>query len=275
MGFEGWPDAGRISSGVVGYLRDRLEAKRFAEVKADDFYLFQSPGAESIRPLTNIKDGLVKSLSLPSTTFWFYKNEGANHDLILSLGAEPQLGWHRYADLILNLAQEFGVQRIYTIGGTYDRVPHTVEPIITAVLNDPGWQAEMAEYGIGFTDYKGPASIHSFFLVSAGKRGLKAASLWGHAPHYVQMPNAKVCYAVLKKLVKMLEIALDLEQMRRAGEYLDDQINKAIAQKAELQEYVRRLEEEYGKGRYERGEPLAEDIIKEIEHFLRKKKDEE
>ena len=40
MGFEGWPDAGKVSSGVISYLRDKLEANKFAEIKPDDFYLF-------------------------------------------------------------------------------------------------------------------------------------------------------------------------------------------------------------------------------------------
>ena len=89
------------------------------------------------------------------------------------------------------------------------------------------------------------------------------------------MPNAKVCYSILGKLARMLEIALDLEDLKKASEYLDDQVSKAIKQKPELEDYVSRLEEEYSKGRYEAGEPLAEDIIKEVEDFLRKKKDEE
>jgi len=275
MGFEGWPDAGRVSSGVVSQLRDKLEAKKFAEVKADDFYMFQSPGVEVRRPPTDIEDGLVKALSLPSTSFWFYKNDKSAHDLIISLGMEPELRWNNYVDLVLDLAQEFGVQRLYTVGGTYDTVPHTIEPMISAVLNDASLKAEMREYGVGLIDYKGPSSIHTMLVVTASKRELKAASLWGHVPSYIQVPNAKVCYGILSKLARMLEIALDLEDLKKASEYLDDQVSKAIKQKPELEDYVRRLEEEYSKGRYEAGEPLAEDIIKEVEDFLRKRKDEE
>lgn len=275
MGFEGWPDAGRVSSGVVGYLKDKLQAKKFAEVKSDDFYVFQSPGVELRRPLTNIEDGLVKTLNLPSTTFWFYKNERSSHDLMISLGMEPELGWNKYVDLVLDLAQEFGVERIYTIGGTYDRVPHTVEPVITVVLNDPSLKGEMRKYGVELTTYEGPCSVHTVLLVSAGKRGLKTAGLWGHAPHYIQVPNTKVCYGMLNKLTKMLEIVVDLEDVKRAGEYLDEQVSKAIEQKAEFKDYVRRLEEEYSKGKYEVSESLREDIIKEVEDFLREKGGEE
>ncbi len=275
MGFEGWPDAGRVSSGVVGQLRDKLEARKFAEVKADDFYVFQSPGLEVRRPLTDIEDGLVKGLSLPSTTFWFYKNDRSAHDLIISLGMEPELRWNNYVDLVLDLAQEFGVHRLYTVGGTYDTVPHTVEPMISAVLNDAGLKDEMREYGIGLIDYKGPSSIHTMLVVSAGKRELEAASLWGHVPSYIQVPNAKVCYSILSKLTRMVGIAVDLEDLKKAGEYLDDQVSRAIKQKPELEDYVRRLEEEYSKGMYQAGEPLAKDIIREVEDFLRRKKDEE
>ena len=275
MGFEGWPDAGRVSSGVASQLKDRLETKKFAEVKADDFYLFQSPGIEVRRPLTDIEDGLVKSLSLPSTIFWFFKNDKSAHDLIISLGMEPELRWNSYVDLVLDLAREFGVQRLYTIGGTYDTVPHTIEPMISAVLNDASLKDEMRGYGVGLIDYKGPSSVHTMLIVSAGKRELKAASLWGHVPSYIQVPNAKVCYGILRKLTKMLDIAVDLEDLKKAGEYLDDQVSKAIKQKPGLEDYVRRLEEEYSKGKYEAGEPLAQDVIKEVEDFLRKKKDEE
>jgi len=275
MGFEGWPDAGRVSSGVASQLKDRLETKKFAEVKADDFYLFQSPGIEVRRPLTDIEDGLVKSLSLPSTIFWFFKNDKSAHDLIISLGMEPELRWNSYVDLVLDLAREFGVQRLYTIGGTYDTVPHTMEPMISAVINDASLKAEMREYGVGLIDYKGPSSIHTTLVVSAEKRELKAVSLWGHVPSYIQVPNAKVCYGILSKLTKMLDIAVDLADLKKAGEYLDDQVSMAIKQKPELEDYVRRLEEAYSKGKYRAGEPLAEDIIKEVEDFLRKRKDEE
>jgi proteasome assembly chaperone (PAC2) family protein len=270
MGFEGWPDAGKVSSGVVAYLRDKLAAGRLAEVKADDFYLFQSPGAEVRRPVTDIQDGLVKALALPATTFWFYKAKKPARDLILVLGREPELRWGDYVSLILDLAQDFGVVRIYAIGGTYDVVPHTIEPLIGVVLSVPSLESEMREHEIQPINYRGPSSIHTTLLVSAGKRDIEVISLWGYVPHYVQVPNTKVCYSVLSKLVKMLEMPLNLDDIRRESEQLDGMVDKAVAQKPELQDYVRRLEVEYGQGRYEAGEPLKEDVIKEIEDFLRR-----
>ena len=274
MGFEGWPDAGKVSSGAIAYLRDKLACRKLAEVKPDDFYLFQSPGAEVGRPVTEIEGGLVKALSRPTTTFWFYKTKGSAHDLVLMLGREPELRWGDYVSLILDLAQDFGVVRIYTIGGTYDVVPHTIEPLLGVVLSDSSLEAEMRGYGVQPINYKGPSSVHTTLLVSASERHIEMVSLWGYVPHYVQVPNTKVCYRVLSDLARMLDIALSLDDIRQQSAQLDDMIDKAISQKPELQDYVRRLEAEYSQGRYEAGETLKEDIIKDIEDFLRKRGDE-
>ena len=274
MGFEGWPDAGKVSSGVIAFLREKLAARKLAEVKPEDFYLFQSAGDEVRRPVTEIQGGLVKDLSLPVTTFWFYKAKKPAPNLILMLGREPELRWGDYISLILDMAQDFGVVRIYAIGGTYDVVPHTIEPLIGAVLSVPSLESEVRQYGIRPINYRGPSSIHTTLLVSASKRNIEVVSLWGYVPHYVQVPNTKVCYRILGQLAKMLEIPLRLEDIRQESERLDEMVDKAVAQKPELQDYVRRLEAEYGQGKYESGELLKGDVIKEIEDFLRKRGEE-
>ena len=272
MGFEGWADAGRVSSGTVAYLRDKLGARRLAEIRPDEFYLFGPTGLEARRPPIDVENGLVKALDTPTTRFWFYQNQSSDQDLIISLGPEPELAWNKYVQVVLDFAQELNVERIYTIGGTFDRVPHTIEPIITALVSEPSLIDEMREYGIGLANYQGPTAIHSLVLVSAGRRGIRTVGLWGHAPHYIQVPNTKVCYHLLLKLSKMLKLSLNLDNVKRAAEYLDAQVNEVINQKAELKEYIRGLEEEYRQGKPE-GEPLREDIIKEIEEFLRERRE--
>ena len=274
IGFEGWPDAGKVSSGAVSYLRDKLGVRELAEVAPDDFYLFQSPSDEIKRPVVDIQDGLVTGLSLPATKLWFYKNQGTGHDLIIMLGREPELRWNDYVNLILDLAQNFGVVRAYAIGGTYDVVPHTLAPMVVAVQGASGLEAEMKEHGIQTINYRGPSSIHTLFLVSASLRKLEMVSLWGYVPHYVQVPNTKVCHGILSKLTRMLELDLKLEDIKGEGEQLDEMVDNALAQKPELSDYVKRLELEYGKAKDELGEPIKEDIIKDIEDFLKHRGEE-
>jgi len=273
-GFEGWPDAGKVSTGVVGYLRDKLKAQMFAEIKPDDFYIYQAPGVELLRPTASIEEGLVRQLDMPSACFWAWHNDQVEHDLVLLLGVEPHLRWNEFADSVLDLAEELGVERLFTVGGVHNWVPHTIEPVVSIVANDPELARELGKHGMDATTYEGPSSVHTLLLLSAGNRGLKAASLWGHAPFYIQVPNTKVCYGVLKVLSDMLHTDFDLEESRRAAEKLDEQVNSAMEQTPELKEYVRRLEEQYRiGGRYD--EPLGQDVIHEVEDFLRGGKDGE
>ena len=273
IGFEGWPDAGRVSSGVASYLRDKLAARKLADFAPDDFYLFQAPSAEAKRPVTDIQNGLIKEFSLPATTAWFHKSEGADHDLIILLGREPELRWSEYISLVFSLARSFGVTRIYALGGTYDVVPHTIEPLISAVISEPDLEPELNQYGIQLVNYRGPSSIHAMLLTSADRGDIEVINLWGYVPHYVQVANTRVCYTMLTKLTELLELDLDLDDILEDSRRLDEMVDKAVAQKPELMDYVKRLEEEYGKGEYEGGEPLKEDIIRDIENFLRKKDD--
>lgn len=52
------------------------------------------------------------------------------------------------------------------------------------------------------------------------------------------------------------------------------QVSNTIGQKPELGSYVKRLEENYGKGEHQISEPLEENIVKEMGDFSSKRIDE-
>lgn len=278
-GFAGWPNAAEVSTRTISYLRDKLKATRFGEIRPENFYDFTSMEPLT-RPLTVVEHGVVKEQIFPTNEFFYWKNRKSAHDLIIFLGFEPHLRWTEYADAIFQLAEQFGVMRIYTVGGTYDRVPHTKEPKISAIANDPKLKEELRKYDIDFTEYSGPSSIHTFLLLVSRRRNIGAISLWGHAPDYrpfIHIPaNPKVCYGMLKILTRMVEFDINLDDMKRAGDYLDEEINKVVSQSAELKEFVRKLEEEYEAAREHRTPPEESDrIIRELEEFLKKEQKKE
>ena len=278
-GFAGWPNAGEVSTRTIGYLREKLRAKKFGEIRPESFYDFTSLEPLT-RPVTVIEGGLVKEQSFPANEFFYWKNEKSAHDLIILLGSEPHLRWNEYADSVLQLAERFGVRRIYTVGGTYDKVPHTREPRVSAVVNAPELKEELRKYDIKLTEYKGPSSVHTLLLIASRGRNIGSISLWGHAPDYrlyIYIPvNPKVCYRMLKSLAGMVEIDIDLEDMKRAGDYLDEQIDKVVDQSPELQEYVRKLEEEYeSAAEYREPAEGSDTIIEEVEEFLKGEQREE
>jgi len=58
-GFKGWIDAGDVSSGSVTFLKDKLEARKFAEILSDGFYQFRDS-----RPAVVVEGGLIRWPSL-------------------------------------------------------------------------------------------------------------------------------------------------------------------------------------------------------------------
>ena len=274
MGFEGWPNAADISSIALRHLIDHLGGIKFASIPTEDFYQ-----NSSLRPTGVIKEGRLVELRSPGNYFYYVKSAFPN-DLILFYGVEPHLRWSFFADLILDLAEKLKVREIFTIGGTYDYIPHTCPPMVSALSNDEELRERMIHAGLGLTEYSGPVSIHTYLLEASKKRNLKAASLWGHAPQYLQTKNVKVACAVLKKLIHLTGIEIDLSELETSGDYFDQQVNHLVEEDPKLQEIITKLEEIYR--RSEKIGPAAgkeegpkEDKVVYIQAFLKKMGDEE
>ena len=129
IGFEGWPNAGEVSSFALQHLIGSLKGKRFASIQTESFYQIAS-----LRPMAVIKEGRLIELKPRANDFYYVKAPLFN-DLILFRGVEPHLRWDRFADLLLDLAENFHVAQVFTIGGTYDYIPHTYPPTVSALFN--------------------------------------------------------------------------------------------------------------------------------------------
>jgi proteasome assembly chaperone (PAC2) family protein len=215
--------------------------------------------------VTSISEGRVESFAVPASDFYYWKADKAK-DLLFLLAREPDMHWKEYSDLVFQVLKDCGGKRIYSIGGVSDYVPHTREVVISAVVSNPKLRDELSKYGVESIEYKGPASLHTLLSTSA-KEGVEVISLWGQAPVYITQ-NPKVYYAVLRKLVSMLEVDIDLEDMRRAAQVTGEHVNEQVRQSPELRDLVRRLEEAYDK-RVKVKPAENEDLIKGIEEWLK------
>jgi len=274
IGFEGWPNAAEVSSFTLQHLIERLGAKKFASIPTESFYQISS-----LRPMAVIKEGRCLELKSPGNHFYYVKNPFFD-PLILFYGVEPHLRWNVFTDLILDLAERFNTRQIFTIGGTYDYIPHTYPPMVSALFNQEGLREKVIQAGLRLTEYTGPISIHTFILEEAKKRGMEAVSLWGHAPQYLQTRNIKVACSVLKKLMDWTHIELDLSELENASDYFEEQVNHLVEQDPKLQEIISKLEEAYKRAEkipppLGKEEELKDDKVVYIQAFLKKLEDEE
>ena len=108
-------------------------------------------------------------------------------------------------------------------------------------------------------------------------------SVWGHAPHYLQVsPNPKVSLSLLQALEGMMKVHIDMESLRSQGESFERRVAQAVANEPQVTEYVQRLEEEYDRrasrraARQGQGEmPDPEEAVKDMEEFLKSQRQQD
>ena len=244
VGMKGWLNAGEISTGSIDYLRRKLGASKFAHIETQGFYIYQIPSLTpelTLRPHTQIKDGVVMELDIPQNDFFFWKS-GSDHDLILFLGVEPNLGWPEYCQIILDVARQFHAPRIYFLGAVFDQVPHTRETRIRASVSHPRLKDELMTFA-QFTNYEGPCAFNTMLLTMGFRQGIEVAGISARTPLYIKDLNSKVCYDLLKNILSMAGFRIDLSDLRQSSEYMLERMDRAFSEDSKALAQLKKLEE--------------------------------
>ncbi|NUQ62969.1 MAG: PAC2 family protein [Pirellulales bacterium] len=245
LAFTGWMDGGDVSTGTVKRLVDLVRAEPIAEIEPEPFYIYNFPGSMEItalfRPHVEIEDGLIKSIQMPSNTF--YCHEPAN--LALFIGKEPHLRWQTFGKCVLHMAEKLGVRRILFVGSFGGSVPHTREPRLYVSCSDAGLLTEMQHYGVRRSSYEGPGSFVTYLMTEAPSLGVELISLVAEIPGYLHGTNPLSIEAVTRRLSKILRLPLDLDSLRATSTEWELHVSSVIEKNEELAEKVRELEDAY------------------------------
>ena len=245
VGFSGWMDGGDVSTGTVRILAEKVEARRFAEIGPEGFYIYNFPGAMEVtalfRPHCRIQGGLIRAFDMPENVFY----GSPERDVIFFLGKEPNLGWHDYADCLFSLCAQFGVKVVYFVGSVSGLVPHTRDPHLFCSVSDEAMKPVFEEYGIRFSNYEGPASVVTYLTAQAEERGVEMVNLVATVPAYVQGGNPKCLDAVVRRVAGLLKLDLHLDDLRAAADDFERRLTEVVNEEPELAESVTKLEQDY------------------------------
>lgn len=229
-----WPGIGNIGVIAVSYLRHILGAREFAEIEPWDFF-------EPRRVL--IEGGLLKDLEFPSSTFYYQRTE--KRDLILFIGEQqpteagsPYPGGRKafeMANLVLDFAQKFGCQEVYTSAAAVAPIHHSMRPRVWAVPNNTRLIAEVRRYPntillSDFAERGGQGNItglNGLLLGVARKRGINGICLLGEIPLYLQgvpINYPKASKSVLEVLTEILRLRIDLSHLDAMANQVDQGI---------------------------------------------------
>ena len=267
MAFAGWPDAGESATASIKYLMRRLEATKFAEIDPEEFYDFTQERPRSSRT----RDGR-RRVRWPANefSFWAPPEASSAKGALFFVGVEPNLKWRTFSETIANLALDLGVKTVIHLGALLDAVPHTREIRLTGSSTLPELQQALDSASIGTSNYQGPTGISTAVMETCTKQGMGYASLWGHTSHYLQAaPNYRVSYTLAQTLIRLLDLPVNLGELRSAAEKFDGEVVQAIGKDDQLASYVKKLEDRYDESVTSSEMPDPADVVRELEQFLR------
>jgi len=263
--FRGWNDGGQGASLAAGYLAKTWDAQRFAEIDPEGFFDFQST-----RPHVRLEDGYTRRIDWPETVFYHARPDGMNRDAVLLLGIEPNLRWRTFSGLVVDFAQELGVELVITLGALLADVPHTREAPVTGSATDPSMVEQL---GLQASRYEGPTGIVGVVHDACRQASIPSASLWAAVPHYVSLaPSPKAAGALCMRLAELLGTQIDTEELDEAADAYVRQVSEAIASDEETAAYVEELERRVDE-LDEADIPSGDSLAAELSRFLREREE--
>jgi len=279
-----WPGIGNIGIIATDTLRAAVRAEEFGEIEPWDFFY---PSKIVIR------NGELKDLEFPANKFYSARTEKT--DLIFFIGEEqPTEAGRAYAEggkayqmanLVLDVAAEFGCRRVYTSGAAVAPIHHAMRPKVWAVPNTRSLIDEMKTYEntvlmSGIEGRGGQGSItglNGLLLGVAKKRGLEAVCVMGEIPIYLQgfpFPYPKASRSVLEVLTAALGIEIEMEDIDALVARSADEIDRLYEHfPPEIREQLDRLKDVSQAEPAEPGPITEEDkkrILDDIDKFFKK-----
>ena len=241
-----WPGIGNVATIIANYLKSNLGFKELGAIEAS--YFFDPIGVL-------VKDNLVESPNFPQSLFYYYKNEGSGSDIILFIGDDqPSAKGYDLANCVLDTAERFQVQRIYTCAAAMTRIHHSEPPKVWGVATNQTVNQDLQTYHLEQSHNLQIAGLNGLLLGVAKERGMEGICLLGEVPVYAsRVPNPMAALAVLKVLTTMLDIKVDLADLAKMAIEAGERIKQVAAQA--MEEYIDYFTEPI----WERGDEDEED----------------
>jgi uncharacterized protein (TIGR00162 family) len=213
-----WPGISNVALRATSYLKDKLGAEEFGEIKPFGFF---SPAG------VVIQDNVVSVPRFPESKFYYWKNRVPGNDVIIFISeAQPALKQYEFANLVLDVAQKFNVERIYTFAAAI--IPHRAEGSkVWGAVTDAWLIEELKRYGVVQRGDYHIRGLNGLLLGVAKERGITAVCLLGETPqHFAEMENPRASLSVLQALIKMLGIDIDLGELEEQAERADEEMER-------------------------------------------------
>lgn len=213
-----WPGVGNVALITATYLKDKLGAEELGEIEPLGF--FDLGGVF-------IKDNLVEPPAFPEGKFYYWDSKDEGKDLIIFLAeAQPVTGSYGYAEIVLDVAQQFGVKRIYSLAAALTEYNPDQARVLGAA-SSPELLEELKKYGVVMAGDFFIAGLNGLLLGVAAERGMEAICLLGETVKYAaKMANPRGAQSVLRVLTEFLGVEVDTTELDEFAEKSEVEIRQ-------------------------------------------------
>ncbi len=226
-------DAAGLSETVTAYLNRKLDNSAFCSIDPVDFFQLDGVSIES------------DVIQFPEAKFY----AGARKDIIIFRSTPPRFDWHRFLNLVLDVAQkECGATGLYAIGGMVSLVSHVAPREMLGNFSTPEMKELLAGQNMSMTwNYETPPgqrpTLNSYLLWEAKNRSLPAATLWVPVPFYLSSSgDPKAQLRVLEFFNRKLDLCMGFDDLDEAVRRQNRAIARARKESPEVDESITKIE---------------------------------
>jgi hypothetical protein len=253
--FDGWVDAGSAATAAA----KRLAGKGRAVVEFDGDQLFDY---RARRPTLEIQDGKLERLTWPALSI--RRRRIGERDVLVMSGAEPDFKWRRFAADLVEIARRLDVREWISLGAIPAAVPHTRPVPILGTASSPGLlRGDVRPGPDGLL--RVPAACLSVVDLAVSRAGIPAVGYFAQIPHYVSGEYPGAAAELLRAVGRHLDVEPSLGDLTEEALTLRKRLDTAAALDESTRNYVERLEAMVDESRL----PAGDDLIADIERFLR------
>lgn len=231
----GWIDAAGAAAAAADAFSKECETSPILRFDDDTFIDFRAR-----RPVMALRDGVNTDLTWSSIELRAGRSS-SGRDVLVLVGPEPDMAWHRFARLVSDISVELGVTRMIALGAYPFAAPHTRAPRLSC--SSPSTEV-LANVTFARSSVDVPAGIAAVLEHALHARKIPTLGIWAQVPHYVvAMPYPAASVALLDGVTEVTGIELAASELRAAVVPQRERIDATIDGNAEHLDMLRQLEE--------------------------------
>lgn len=216
-----WPGMGAVAQLAGAHLVKTLGAEPVAALDPRGFF---EPSAIGVHA------GKIQSAGLPKSPFFAWRDPQGRRDLLVLVGeAQPAQNAFAYARALLDVAQGFGVERVFTFAAMASPIQPGAEPRVLGATTSDEWIAKLRDAGVVPLQEGEIGGLNGVFLAAAHERGLDGVCLLGEFPFFAaNVPAPRASAAVLGAFGKLAGLELDAHELLDAATSIENALREHL-----------------------------------------------